>query len=77
MRYVVSRIIEDEKDIAYRFYLTDSLKISHKLEGKRLFDIYQDIDDAFAGDSNKKEPDAKEIIDNVKFKLAQFVSKKK
>lgn len=77
MRYVVSRIAEDEKDIAYRFYLADSLKVSQ--EAKRLYDIYQDIDDAFAGDSNKneKEPDAKEIIDNIKFKLAQFVSKKK
>lgn len=75
MRYVISEIYKEEKDIAYRIFLTDSIRVSHNLEGKRLFEIYQDIDNAFAGGKRKKEPDADTIIDNFKFKMAQFVSK--
>lgn len=76
MRYVVSEIYKEEKDIAYRFYLADSIKISQHLEGKRLFELYQDIDNAVAGGEKNDEPDAESIIDNFKFKLAKFTYKK-
>lgn len=72
MRYVMERYREKMSEMAYRIYITDSIKAIGRLEGDRFYDINQMILDA--GSNRKKEilnpeEESKKIISHIKMGL--------
>lgn len=78
MRYVSSRIDKKINDDMYRFYVTNALKIltgntAKFAGGTELTKTYYDIthSDEIEEQEYEQELEAKEIIENIKSKLAK------
>jgi hypothetical protein len=63
MRYVMARFKTEQRNLAYRIYVTDSLQILTRAERRFADSLMEDLET----DANKKEPteSADEIIDRI------------
>ena len=72
MRYVVESFKEKMITTAYRIYITDSLKVIGRLDGKRYYDIYTEIGNCENIKNVNPEKDSDEIINNIKDKIKRM-----
>jgi cell division protein FtsL len=77
MRYVAERYKEKISEVAYRIFVTDALKEICRSNGKRYYDIYQEImniDSSIDKEQQAKDDfeESKVIISNIKTKLKRM-----
>jgi hypothetical protein len=72
MRYVIESYEKEISLLTYRIYISDSLKCIGRLDGKRYYDIYNEILNAENLDEIDPESESKKIITNIKDKITKM-----
>ena len=72
MRYVIESYEKEISLLTYRIYISDSLKCIGRLDGKRYYDIYNEILNAENLDEIDPESESKKIITNIKDKIKKM-----
>jgi hypothetical protein len=72
MRYVIESYKKEIALLTYRIYISDSLKCLGRLDGKRYYDIYNEILRSEKISNINPEEESENIINNIKNKLRKM-----
>lgn len=72
MRYVIESYKKEIALLTYRIYISDSLKCLGRLDGKRYYDIYDEILRSEKISNINPEEESKNIINDIKNKLRKM-----
>lgn len=72
MRYVIESYKKEIALLTYRIYISDSLKCIGRLDGKRYYDIYNEILRSEKISNINPEKESENIINNIKNKLRKM-----
>jgi hypothetical protein len=72
MRYVIESYKKEVSSLAYRIYISDCLKCIGRLDGKRYYDIYNEILRSEKISNINPEEESENIINNIKNRLRKM-----
>ncbi len=72
MRYVIESYKKEIALLTYRIYISDSLKCLGRLDGKRYYDIYNEILRSEKISNINPEKESENIINNIKNRLRKM-----